>query len=75
MDGHTVVFSTDGTVANRNNGWTGRWASLDGNRIRISWNTGGFTDTLTVSSDCRSMDGANNQGRRIHVTANNRPGK
>ncbi len=72
LDGDRVVINPDGTVrgfhGNGSPSNDGSWVGLGGNRYRLSWRNGGWTDTLTLSADGTTMDGTNNVGRNVHVT-------
>ncbi len=69
VSGQTLVIAANGTLqvfegSRKIN--EGRWENLGGNRYRFTHQSGGFVDTVTLSSDGRSLDGKNNSGYTLH---------
>jgi hypothetical protein len=46
----------------------GRWVNLSGGQYRLTHNSGGYVDTVTLSGDSNSLDGTNNLGYHVHGT-------
>jgi hypothetical protein len=61
-----VTINGDGTMTDGSK--SGRWGLTDARTRTYALSWPNSTDTLVVSSDCRSLAGANNSGVRINAT-------
>lgn len=71
VSGQTLIVSADGSLQVWLNGRQineGRWESLGGQRYRLTHRSGGWVDTVSLSSDGRTLDGTNNAGSHIRGT-------
>jgi len=82
FNGDTTTINSDGTATQRGpsqgypgvtgccgyQGITGRWELTDAQKqsYTLTWENGRWIDKLTLSADCNSLDGYNQEG--VHVT-------
>jgi hypothetical protein len=66
INGDSVYIHDDGTMESER-GIAGTWRSTDNNGYELEWSNG-FTDTLTISSDCQSLNGNNQYGGGVSAT-------
>jgi hypothetical protein len=71
VSGQTLRINADGTLqvyqgSSKIN--EGRWVNLGGRQYRLTHTSGGYVDTVTLSTDGNSLDGTNNSGYQLHGT-------
>jgi len=71
VGGQTLQIYSDGSLRVYHGGSQinqGRWVNLSGRQYRLTHNSGGYIDTVTLSPDGNILDGKNNSGTQLHGT-------
>ena len=67
--GRVITISDDGAfVVDKGGGGKWRWTRRSKGEFTMIWDSGGYRDSLALSSDGKRITGSNNKGDKVNVT-------